>query len=55
MKEKKPNPEEKEMLKLFKEIVDNLQNEDASFLLGVIDYINKKKEEEKEEEIPRKK
>ncbi len=49
MSENKPKTEEKEMLKLFKEIIDNLQDEDASFLLGVIDYINKKKEEEKEE------
>ena len=57
MNEKRPELEDnKEMLKLFREIIDNLKDENESFLLGVIDYINKKKEEKTEkEEKPRKK
>ena len=57
MNEKRPEPvDNKEMLKLFREIIDNLKDENESFLLGVIDYINKKKEEKTEkEEKPRKK
>ena len=58
MEKKSPEQisENKEMLKLFRKIIDNLKDENESFLLGVIDYINKKKEEKTEkEEKPRKK
>ena len=49
MNEKRPE-DNKEMLKLFREIIDNLKDENEIFLLGVIDYINKKKEEKTEKD-----